>query len=232
MHELSFRLKRAHLRAVETHKPIVAEFGLTPARFDVLSVMRSMGGGGWVTSIADRLGVSRTTIRKMVIALEEQGLVWRAVDLHDARQVDVTLTKLGFETIVAALKAIVRADELRRFYEAMHPDGREFVEMAVRTVRHIARRLFDGARYAYPLDTPDEEEEEARDNAVREIVERTETAFLASLRRWEALNPTPEEPPPEVPAERWYPEEDPDWRGGYVENGPRLTDDELAEYDH
>jgi DNA-binding MarR family transcriptional regulator len=154
MHALSFRLKRAHLRAMEIHKPLARMFGLTPARFDVMSVIRMMGGACWQSTIAAYLGVSGVTIGRMVQALEEQGLVRRDEDPYDRRKLVVRLTRCGFECIVGAIKAFLRGDQLRRVYDEMHPDGHGFVEMAEKMARHIGRALFDTSHLDYALDPP------------------------------------------------------------------------------
>ena len=41
MHQMFFSVKRVHLRIVEVSKRLVREFGLTPARFDLLRVVEA-----------------------------------------------------------------------------------------------------------------------------------------------------------------------------------------------
>lgn len=157
MHTLSFALKRAHLRALEIHKPLAARFDLTPARFDVMVVVWQAGGAASQRDICEALGVSASTVCKMAKAMETKGLVWRARtgSLPDRRHREVGLTRYGLDCVVGAIKAFLRVDDVRRVYDALHEAGRAFVAKAVGIVRRVGRGLRDGSRLEYLADAPD-----------------------------------------------------------------------------
>lgn len=154
MHDLSFRFKRAHIRAVEFHKPFAAEFGLTPARFDAMYVIRAKGGVCRQHEIWEALGLSPSTICKMLKSMEILGLIWREPDEDDHRHRVVRLTKYGFLKIVAAIKVFIRTDMLRSFYDSIDAKGREFVTSLRIAAQRAARALFDSSTLAYRPDAP------------------------------------------------------------------------------
>jgi len=98
MHFTFFAVKRAHLRCV--HKvlaPMLAPFGLTPARFDLLMLLVR---APWLTqtqsALTKALGVARSTVSRMVKSLARLGLVQRKREATcDGRQVYVSLTPIG-----------------------------------------------------------------------------------------------------------------------------------------
>ncbi len=113
MHHLSSSFKRAHHATLKLLTPIAARAGLTPARFDVLYVLHVKGGTiePYQFRIAQILGLCRSTICKMIKAMEKAGLVQRNPDLHfDHRRRRVTLTSYGSRCIRLVLKAIRRRE--------------------------------------------------------------------------------------------------------------------------
>lgn len=96
MHALMFRLKRAFHRSLAHVRPLIADFGLTPARFDMLKVIDSGSSSGFILQswIRRALGVSRATVSRMLKSLEALGFVVRTPDL-DKRERRVALTKEG-----------------------------------------------------------------------------------------------------------------------------------------
>jgi DNA-binding MarR family transcriptional regulator len=169
MHEMSFRLKRAHLKAVQFHKTLTKQFNLTPARFDAMYVLRINGGTCRQRVIWETLGLSPSTICKMLNAMEDAGLVWRETNEEDKRACIVHLTKFGLECVVAAMKLFLRVDALRNFYDAMHPDGRDFIKMCAGWVDHIARKLRDWSTLSYAHDPPRPDEIAGLDRANAEV---------------------------------------------------------------
>lgn len=155
MHTLSFALKRAHLSTLARHKPLAARFDLTPARFDVMVVILERGGGCGQSDIFLSLGLSPSTVSKMLKAMEARGLVWRAPTECDLRRRLVGLTRYGLECVRQAIRTFIRVDDVRGIYDALHRTGRAFVAKAVRTVRHIARGLGDRSTHGYRSERPD-----------------------------------------------------------------------------
>jgi len=155
MHEVMFRLKRAHLRAVEFAKPLAALFGLTPARFDVLYVLKH--SSAYVLSqrqIGDELGLAPATISKILERMEACGLVRRDWFSEDRRAKAVTMTSRGFDAIGAAVHAFLRLDKMRAAYRAIHgtdpQKSQAFLAMVRRSLRKIAGHFGDRSTLAYP----------------------------------------------------------------------------------
>ena len=74
MHPLPFLFKRVHHRMLFFARPFARFFNTTPARADMLERLRC---GALQSALPYRLGVSRATISRMLIALERLGLVVR-----------------------------------------------------------------------------------------------------------------------------------------------------------
>jgi len=173
MHEVMFRLKRAHLRAVEFAKPMAALFGLTPARFDVLYAIKE--SSGYVLTqrqIGEALGLAPATISKIVERMEACGLVRRATPSHDRRAKCVMMTSRGVDAIGAAMHAFLRLDLLRAAYRRIHggdpPKSQSFLAIVRRSLAKIARHFGDGSHVAYPTrGVPPREAEHALDRDIR-----------------------------------------------------------------
>jgi DNA-binding MarR family transcriptional regulator len=99
VNQLSYSLKRAFRLSAELGFSVMAEFGTTPSRFEVLLVIGGEPGRQtrtWTQAqIRVRLGVNRTTVSRFVKALESAGLVHRVRDEIDARTWKVFLTDRG-----------------------------------------------------------------------------------------------------------------------------------------
>jgi DNA-binding MarR family transcriptional regulator len=112
MNAITFGTKRAFQGFVRvTRKPLV-EFGLTAARFDLLSVVVSAGRDKTrvlQSEIRRMLGVTAPVVARMLRALEALGLVRRWRDYWDRRQVCVALTEKGEQCILSARKVMLRA---------------------------------------------------------------------------------------------------------------------------
>jgi len=76
MHPLSFIIKRVHHRLLAYARPFAKFFNITPARYDLLRCIKR-GDGYYQAELPDILGVTRTTVSRMLIALERQGLIVR-----------------------------------------------------------------------------------------------------------------------------------------------------------
>ncbi len=188
MHDVAFRFKRAHLTAVAWHKELikkwcredlrvcVEDIRLTPARFDVMVIVRAAGGSCLQSELWQRLGLHASTICKMLKRMELAGLVVRSEGL-DRRERYVDLTRKGLDVIIGALKKFVRSNLMHDAYAAIHRRGAEFINEAIDTLKHLAWGLADSSTYGYPLapwTADDIEKSEARDAVVRKDVERCE----------------------------------------------------------
>jgi DNA-binding MarR family transcriptional regulator len=94
MHTVFFTIKRADQTCIARQREWLAPFGISPARYDLLFVIRTEGVS-WMfqSSIRRALGVRASTISKMVAALERDGFVRRFRSFVDKRQVRVELTR-------------------------------------------------------------------------------------------------------------------------------------------
>jgi|GEM_PF-1427055 len=211
MHEVMFRLKRAHLRAVEFAKPMAALFGLTPARFDVLYAIKQ--SSGYVLTqrqLGEALGLAPATISKIVERMEACGLVRRETREDDRRMKCVTMTSRGIDAIGAAIHAFLRLDQLRAAYRSIHggdpPKSQAFLAIVRRSLAKIARHFGDGSHVAYPTrGVPPREAEDALDRDIqrwRDAVAREqrggELPFVDPARRdlLRRGNPTQSQPAP------------------------------------
>ena len=108
-----FGLKRAFHATLRLTRPLLAKLGLTAARFDLLYALphgrnqfcRQMRQ----SNLRACLGVSRPTVSRMLASLEERGLVHRARDVFDRRQVLVTLTQHGRTLIRKAVRHFIES---------------------------------------------------------------------------------------------------------------------------
>jgi DNA-binding MarR family transcriptional regulator len=161
MHQLPFAFKRAHHATLKLLDPIAARNGLTPARFDLLYVLHAKigWGGPYQFHIAELLGVCRSTVCKMVRAMEKIGLVERRREiLFDGRRRRVIITPKGRCCIGRVLKAIRRREIEKPLLDSVAFWNREtrnkrfdFVVDLGNHVRHLLHGLGDRAeRRPYP----------------------------------------------------------------------------------
>ncbi|MDB4982319.1 MAG: Transcriptional regulator, MarR family [Myxococcales bacterium] len=141
MHRVFFSVKRVHLRIVEVSKRLVKRFGLTPARFDMMRIVLVHAPEGVSqTKICALLGVSATTVSRMLVALERLGFIERHEWAHDARRLIVTLTELGKKRVSDAMDALVEHPKAKA--EHMARRGVDFdPKVAVPRLRVLQRAL-------------------------------------------------------------------------------------------
>jgi DNA-binding MarR family transcriptional regulator len=112
MHASFFGIKRVHLRVLAVTRPMIAESKLTPARFDMMRIVRLYGDEGIPQGTVQwLLGVSAPTVSRMLKSLEQLGLVERDRDARDGRCKKVYLTKRGRDAVDLALRMTVDNDE-------------------------------------------------------------------------------------------------------------------------
>ncbi len=102
MDQTFFGLKRAFHGVLRIGRPPLKGFGLTPARFDLLFALTDACKtlkGMWQSELARVLGVTRATTSRMLISLQDLGLVERKFSEKDRRQLDVTLTEMGWSRV-------------------------------------------------------------------------------------------------------------------------------------
>jgi DNA-binding MarR family transcriptional regulator len=92
--EVSDRLHSASLHLIRVVRAVDADMGLSPARASVMSIL-VFGGPRTVGGLAVAEGVRSPTMTSILNGLEADGLVRRARDRHDARQIVVHATPKG-----------------------------------------------------------------------------------------------------------------------------------------
>ena len=94
--QLCFSLYSASMAISRAYKPMLDALGLTYPQYLVLHTLWEQDGRT-VGAIAERLGLESSTITPLVKRLESAGLVTRARNPEDERQVQVRLTPRGRE---------------------------------------------------------------------------------------------------------------------------------------
>jgi len=95
-HQLCFSLYSASMAISRAYKPMLDALGITYPQYLVLHALWEQDGRT-IGEIADRLGLESSTITPLVKRLESAGLVTRARNPDDERQVLVSLTPRGHE---------------------------------------------------------------------------------------------------------------------------------------
>jgi DNA-binding MarR family transcriptional regulator len=103
MHIVFFGLKRAHHGVLRVTRRVLAERGLTAARFDMLYAVREREGLPQ-GELCRALGVSGATVSRMATSLVELGLLIREAMPGDRRKRLVKLTAEGRSCIDAAIR--------------------------------------------------------------------------------------------------------------------------------
>ncbi len=163
MDQIFFGLKRAFHRTLRVGQELTAEFGLTPARFDLLWAMRNWqytcGAPLSQRQLRDILGVSAATLSRMLRALEKLWLVWRGPRegaLKSSRE--LCLTPRGLMLIRGAAKRLYRSGRARRIIDramrwwpkSTKREDFEHREYLDDTLQQIRTSLGDPAWHSYP----------------------------------------------------------------------------------
>jgi DNA-binding MarR family transcriptional regulator len=106
MHTIFFGLKRAHHGVLRIARPALAQFGLTAARFDLLYAVLEREGLPQF-ELCQALGVSPSTLSRMVTSLEQLGLIARHTTIVDRRLRHVSLTDAGRRIIEEAIAQLM-----------------------------------------------------------------------------------------------------------------------------
>ncbi|MEO7113762.1 MAG: MarR family winged helix-turn-helix transcriptional regulator [Polyangiaceae bacterium] len=167
MHYLTYSFKRAHHEGLKLLRPIAARHDLTPARFDILNTLLKRRRGATIcpyqVAIAETLRLCRSTICKMVKALEKAGFVKREEHYYDRRYRFLKLTAYGRRCVLRVLKALRRREIDRAILHSLVNISRisrakraAFVNQLVHSVRrfNIARDRYFAPDF-YPIPTPD-----------------------------------------------------------------------------
>jgi DNA-binding MarR family transcriptional regulator len=131
MHQVTFTTKRAHLQGVAFGKRVVKKVhGMTPARYDLMYVIRTAYGRCVTAGVAyflrqdtlrKRLGLHPSTVSKMISRLIEIGWLQKERrPIEDARTNIIQLTKKGLKAIKRAMRLVGGPRELREGTHFFH----------------------------------------------------------------------------------------------------------------
>jgi DNA-binding MarR family transcriptional regulator len=116
MDNVLFALKRAYHGSLRVGRKALIALrckGLTPARLDMLQAL-STDDFLPQRELQRILGVTKTTVSRMVRALEELGYVLRDRDEEDRRCMFVWLTERGTECLYRVEKALIASGKIAR----------------------------------------------------------------------------------------------------------------------
>ena len=150
MNSITFQVKRAHWRLWDLSAGVLAHFGTTPARLDMLQVIERLGALTQ-TLIALKLGLSAATVSKMVTLLQKRGWVTRREDPNDLRCNLVELTdraKLLLERVFAVVvrSGVARQAGVRSLVDRPRDPAR--ARALLDRTREVQRALEDSASFA------------------------------------------------------------------------------------
>jgi DNA-binding MarR family transcriptional regulator len=118
---VGYMLRRAQLAVFADFGEALAELGLRPAQFGVLSVL-DRNPGVTQSRVCAALGIRHANFVSIIGSLERRGLVERSSSRTDRRSKSLTLTMAG-------RRALARASEMQRLHETrigqlLGPGGR------------------------------------------------------------------------------------------------------------
>lgn len=108
MNQLQFLVKRAHWRLWGFEAALLAPFGTTPARLDMLQCIAQHGVAPQSVLIW-KLGLSPSTVSKMLSLLDAQGLVLRDVDPSDYRRRLARITDAARELLAKVYRVLLKS---------------------------------------------------------------------------------------------------------------------------
>lgn len=106
---LFLALQWAHRRSIEQMQPLLGEFRLSHAEFDVLATLRNAPPPFQMTpsQIQDEVVITSGGLTKVMLQLESRGLVERLQLADDLRVKPVRLTDTGISTIDSAMNRTI-----------------------------------------------------------------------------------------------------------------------------
>ena len=123
---LPMALMRAREAVMRHFRPSLAEHDLTEQQWRVLRALEDAGSALSVGELANRTFLLGPSLSRMLVSLDDRGLIARTSVLGDARRVEITITAIGLELVAeiaprseSAYDHIERrlgADELEQLY--------------------------------------------------------------------------------------------------------------------
>lgn len=106
---LFLHLQWAHARSLDEMRPLLAHYQLSAAELDVLATLRNAPAPYQLTpsQIQDDVVITSGGLTKVMLQLEQRGLVERPPHTHDQRSKPVQLTPTGIQHIEHAMQDMV-----------------------------------------------------------------------------------------------------------------------------
>ncbi len=108
MNQVQFQVKRAHWRLWDFEAKLLAPLGTTPARLDMLQCIAQLGAPTQ-TLLRVRLGLSPSTVSKMLRLLEERGFVARNWNPDDLRERLARLTDRARDLLAKVERILLKS---------------------------------------------------------------------------------------------------------------------------
>jgi DNA-binding MarR family transcriptional regulator len=118
MDDIFFQAKRSHLATNRWVLMKLKEFGVTPARFDLMRMIYVRNFRWAQSELRFALGVARATISVMVRALVKLGWITREVNPFDRRTLDCVLTYEGRRVVASVMSALVWPKVIAKIVDA------------------------------------------------------------------------------------------------------------------
>jgi DNA-binding MarR family transcriptional regulator len=149
MDDIFFGVKRSHLAVNRWALLKLREYGVTPARFDLMRMIYDRNYRWAQSELRAALGVARATISVMVRALVKLGWITREVNPFDRRTLDCVLTYEGRRIVALVMSALVWPRVIKNIVDAalgVEPQkDREAAQLLARKlVIAFARRRVSG----------------------------------------------------------------------------------------
>ena len=138
MDDVFFQAKRSHLAVNRWALFKLREFGVTPARFDLMRMIYFRNFRWAQKELRYALGIARATISVMVRALVKLGWITREVNPFDRRTLDCVLTYEGRRVVASVMSALVWPKVIKKIVDAALGGDAETERSAVEL---LARRL-------------------------------------------------------------------------------------------
>jgi DNA-binding MarR family transcriptional regulator len=115
MHRVSWDIKRVFLGMTKLRVKLMARWGITPARFDMLYAIRCQRQF-WFPQrkLRELLGVGASTISRMIDSLVEIGFLVRRRVATDRRRRELKITKHGKRTLRCMFDNLIKSGLARR----------------------------------------------------------------------------------------------------------------------
>ena len=134
-----FGVKRAHLAVNWWALRKLKEFGITPARFDLMRLVFSRRHRWAQSELRRQLGVARATISRMVRALIKLGWMVRERNAFDRRTLDCVLTEEGRRVVATVMSTLIWPRVVAQAVDASFESADVAGERSA--VEFLARRL-------------------------------------------------------------------------------------------